>query len=87
MNAALNAATSVGGLLDRATAQLAAAGIAEPRREARLVIALALGVAPAAVLGWPERIVDLEQAATAAALIARRARHEPFSRLKGSREF
>ena len=37
--------------------------------------------------GWPERAVAPDAAAAAEALIARRARREPFSRLKGSREF
>lgn len=87
MSDVVETALTVGGLLDRATAELAAAGIAEPRREARLVMALALGIEPAAILGWPERIVPSETAAAAEALVARRARHEPLSRLKGSREF
>lgn len=84
--AAASAAT-VGGLLDAATARLAAAGIAESRREARLVLALALGVEPATVLGWPERPVEAEGAAAIDRLVARRAQGEPFSRLRGKREF
>lgn len=81
------AADSVGALLDAATAGLAAAAIAEPRREARLILALALGVEPATVLGWPERAVAAEVAVTVERLVARRARGEPFSRLRGQREF
>ncbi|HEV8016877.1 MAG TPA: peptide chain release factor N(5)-glutamine methyltransferase [Stellaceae bacterium] len=84
--ATANAAT-VGALLAEASARLAAAGIAEPRREARLVIALALGIDPAAVLGWPERAVAADAVAAAAALVARRAAGEPVSRLQGRREF
>lgn len=87
MSAAIEAVTTVGALLARATARLADAGIAEPRREARLVLALALGIEPAAVLGWPERAVDPEKARAAEALYERRARHEPLSRLAGRREF
>ena len=87
MSTVIQAAQTVGGLLDQATARLAAAGVAEPRREARLVLALALGVEPAAILGWPERAVSPESAAAAEALVGRRVRHEPLSRLKGSREF
>jgi release factor glutamine methyltransferase len=87
MNAAVEAALSVGALLEAATARLAAAGIVEPRREARLVVGLALGIEPAALLGWPERTVTGEQAAKTENLVARRARGEPFARLKGSREF
>jgi release factor glutamine methyltransferase len=78
---------TIGRLLEEAAARLAAAGIAEPRREARLSLALALGIEPATVLGWPERGIEPERAATAAALIARRAKGEPMSRLRGKREF
>jgi release factor glutamine methyltransferase len=85
-SAAVSAAT-VGALLEAATARLAAAGIAEPRREARLVLALAFGIEPAAVLGWPERAIEAEAAAAVDRLVARRARGAPFSRLKGKREF
>jgi release factor glutamine methyltransferase len=84
---ATTSAATVGTLLADASAHLAGAGVAEPRREARLVIALALGIDPAAVLGWPERAVAADAVAVAAALVARRARGEPFARLKGRREF
>ncbi|HEX4193649.1 MAG TPA: HemK/PrmC family methyltransferase, partial [Stellaceae bacterium] len=80
-------ALTIGRLLDRSTARLAAAGIAEPRHEARLILALALGVDPATVLGWPERAVEPPLAAKAEAFVARRAGGEPVSRLRGKREF
>jgi release factor glutamine methyltransferase len=70
-----------------ATAQLASVGIADARREARLILALALEVDPAMVLGYPERELDAGQRARLDRLIARRLKHEPFSRLKGIREF
>lgn len=54
-----------------ATAQrLAAAGIANPRREARLLYALAAG-----------------DGARLADYVRRRAAHEPYSRIRGAREF
>ena len=66
---------------------LAAAGIPEPRREARLIMALALGEDPAVTLGYPERPLDIAAGTRFDALIARRLRREPFSRLTGRREF
>lgn len=78
---------TVGRLLADSVARLAASGIAEPRHEARLVLALALGIEPATLLGWPERSVEPALAAAAEALIARRAKGEPVSRLRGKREF
>lgn len=80
-------ALTVGRLLEVSSARLAAAGIAKPRREARLILALALGIEPAQVLGWPERLVEPGLAAAAESLIARRAEGEPISRLRGRREF
>ncbi|HEX3969977.1 MAG TPA: peptide chain release factor N(5)-glutamine methyltransferase [Stellaceae bacterium] len=80
-------ALTIGRLLERSTARLTAASIAEPRHEARLVLALALGVDPATVLGWPERTVEPALAAKAEGFIARRAAGEPVSRLRGKREF
>jgi release factor glutamine methyltransferase len=85
--AAITRAATVAALLAEASARLAAAGIAEPRREARRIIALALGIDPAAVLGWPERAVAADAVVAAEALVVRRARGEPFSRLQGWREF
>ncbi len=87
MNIVAQKAPTVGDVLVTASARLAAAGIAAPRREARLIVALALGVEPGTVVGWPERPVEPERAAAAAALTERRARGEPFSRLRGKREF
>ena len=67
--------------------RLAAAAIAESRREARLLVALALGVEPGVVLGYPERPLDGAAQARLAALTARRATREPYSRLAGRRQF
>jgi release factor glutamine methyltransferase len=78
---------TVGRLLEESATRLTAAGIAEPRHEARLILALALGIEPATVHGWPERLVQPKLAAAAEALIARRATGEPVSRLRGKREF
>jgi release factor glutamine methyltransferase len=87
MSALVSDAMTLGRLLDRSAARLAAAGIAAPRHEARLILALALGIEPATVLGWPERLVEPERATAAEALIGRRAAGEPVSRLRGKREF
>lgn len=79
--------TSAGEAVARAAAALAAAGVAEPRREARLIVALALKVDPGVVLGYPERVLDPGAAARLEALVARRRAREPYSRLSGRRPF
>jgi len=76
-----------GAAIAAAAVRLAAAGIAESRREARLILALALGVEPTLVLGYPERPLDPPAAARFASLIRRRESREPFSRLAGKRAF
>ncbi len=67
--------------------RLAAAGIDEARREARLLVALALGVEPAVVLGFPERPIDAAAQERLNALTARRTAREPYARLAGRRQF
>ena len=65
-------------------AALAEAGIDGPRLEARLLLAEALGEAPARLLLDPARLVET---APYAALLARRAAHEPLALILGRREF
>ncbi|HUJ98718.1 MAG TPA: peptide chain release factor N(5)-glutamine methyltransferase [Stellaceae bacterium] len=69
------------------TPRLAAAGIEAARREARLLVALAAGVDPATVLGWPERRLDAAAETRLAELAGRRAAREPYARLVGRRQF
>lgn len=78
---------TVGDAIGPAARRLSAAGVPEARREARLLVALALGVEPAVVLGYPERPLDEAAARRLAGLVARRAGREPFSRLAGRRQF
>ncbi len=69
-----------------AVAALAAAGVADARREARLILAHAAGRDDAVVFA---RDVDLDAAGLARfrAAVARRAAREPLSRILGRREF
>jgi release factor glutamine methyltransferase len=78
---------TLGALVAEATATLSRAGIAEPRRDARLLVAAALGLDPATLFGWPERPCDPDSAAQARGFVARRAAHETPSRILGRREF
>lgn len=71
--------------LKAGTDRLAEAGIEDPRHEARLILAHAIGVEPVTIMGYPERIV--EDSGPYDTLIARRAAREPLSHLTGCREF
>lgn len=77
--------SSIGACLEKGARRLAEAGIPDARREARLILAHALGIEPVTVLGYPERAVD--DASHYEELIARRATREPLSHLTGRREF
>lgn len=76
---------TVGDHVAEGAQRLAAAGVPEPRREARLLLAYALGIEPVAVTGYPERPVA--DGGAYEQLVARRANREPLSHLTGRREF
>jgi release factor glutamine methyltransferase len=78
---------TVGDALRWGAELLARAGVAEPRREARLLLALAMGVDPGVVLGYPERELAAAAQARLTPLFERRAAREPFSRIIGRRQF
>ena len=70
--------------LDEATRVLADAGIDNPRMEARLLFACALGISRDQTL---TAMATPEQTQHFAALVARRAAREPFAYITGRREF
>lgn len=70
--------------LEEATRLLAAAGIETPRAEARLLLAHALGISRDATL---TAAPTPQQSAAIAALVTRRAAHEPFAYIVGRKEF
>lgn len=74
-------------LIDRASVELRAAGIEAPRREARLLAALALECTNERLLADPERPVGEREADRFRRFVARRAAREPLSRIRGHREF
>ncbi len=71
-----------------ATARVSAAsGVESPRRDARVLVALASGLDAAQVAGYPERTLDPPVRQAFERLVARRMAREPVSRLAGRREF
>lgn len=77
----------VAGALAAAAARLDRAGVAAARREARLLLGAALGLGPEAIIAHPERPLTAAEAERFAALVRRRGRREPLSRILGRREF
>lgn len=79
--------SAVGTALAESAAQLSAAGISDARREARLLVAAALGWDAARVLGFPEAEMTAAARRRLDELMARRSAREPISRILGYREF
>lgn len=77
--------TDIRSCLEAGAARLARAGIDNPWREARLLLAHATGVSEAVLIGYPER--DVAEEPEYYCLVERRAAREPVSHLVGRREF
>ena len=73
--------------LGSAAAELRAAGIDAPRRDARLLMQHALGLTPEALLAHDDRPLGVAEGRRLAALVRRRAAREPLAYLTGRREF
>ena len=76
-----------GWLIGEAAAALLAAGVADPRRQARRLVSEALGIPPPELFGHPDRAVDEEQISRVQVLLRRMVAGEPLSRIFGRREF
>ena len=70
--------------LEEATRRLAEADVENPRSEARLLLANALGVSRDQTL---TAMPTPDQATAFAAFVSRRAAHEPFAYITGHRDF
>lgn len=69
-----------------AAKELAAAGVPEPRREARYLLRLA-GIALEEIIACPERPLSAPLQRRIGEILRRRAGREPLSRIAGEREF
>jgi release factor glutamine methyltransferase len=78
---------SVGAAIEHAVSALTKAGIDEPRRRARALLAAALDLSTAEIFAHPERLLNPEQQARVSAMLARMLAREPLSRIIGRREF
>lgn len=78
---------TAGTLLRVASRRLGEAGIDTAGLDARLLLQAVLGCDHAGLVAEPERHVTAAEAQAFGALVARRERHEPVSRILGWREF
>jgi release factor glutamine methyltransferase len=87
MTVTLGGRQTIGAALDHAAASLESAGVEQPRRDARLLLAEVLDGGAALVTGHPERQIGGAEADRYGAMIRRRQAREPVSRILGRREF
>jgi len=78
---------SLGEAVRVAQRALAAAGIEDPAREARLVVSAASSLPTAEIIVRPEQLLAPGVRERLDAMLARRCAHEPLSRILGEREF
>lgn len=83
----LTAPPTIARTLKAAAARLEEAGVEDPRRDVRLLVAAALEVGPEHLIAHSERPLEEAEAARIEASIARRAAREPVSRILGRRGF
>lgn len=79
--------TEIGAALREAGKRLAAAGVEDAPRDARLLLQAASGLSLAALVGFPERSVDAAALARFHGLVARREKREPMAQILAEREF
>jgi release factor glutamine methyltransferase len=83
----MSAPLTIAAALDDARRRLGAAGIDDARREARVLVAHATGLEPAAIIGHPERHIAPEAARVLTEAVSDRARRRPMAQVTGAREF
>lgn len=79
--------TDIGAVLREAGQKLAAAGVEDAPRDARLLLQAASDLSPATLVAFPERGLDAAVLARFQGLLERRERREPMAQILGVREF
>lgn len=87
MTAFPKAALTVAEVLTQTAATLAAGRLDSARREARVLVAIALAAQPLALLAAPERVLTIAELEALEVVLRRRLAGEPTSRIRGTREF
>jgi release factor glutamine methyltransferase len=78
---------TIGSTLGAVAAVLATAGLDEPRRRARRLVAVALGLSASEVFAQLDRMITEDDGDRVSELLSRMVAHEPLSRITGIREF
>ena len=80
-------ASTIGAIYQQLSDELAAAGIEEPRLEARMLMSFAAGLEQSRIIGYPEDEIAADTAAKLNNLAERRKTGEPIAYITGQKEF
>ncbi|MDP7100148.1 MAG: peptide chain release factor N(5)-glutamine methyltransferase [Rhodospirillales bacterium] len=78
---------TIGAIYQQLSGELAAAGIEEPRLEARMLMSFAAGIDQSRILGYPEDEIAVKSLAELSKFAARRKSGEPIAYITGQKEF
>jgi release factor glutamine methyltransferase len=78
---------TIGSTLNQVAAALADAGLDEPRRRARRLVAAVLGLSASEVFAHLDRMITEDEGEQVSGFLRRALAHEPLSRIIGVREF
>tara|TARA_B100000315_G_scaffold254809_1_gene296654 strand:- start:2167 stop:3033 length:867 start_codon:yes stop_codon:yes gene_type:complete len=78
---------TIGAIYQQLSDELAAAGIEEPRLEARMLLSFAADIEQSRIIGYPEDQLAPETIAKLAEIAARRKTGEPIAYITGQKEF
>ncbi len=78
---------SIGALYQELAEELAAAGIEEPRLEARMLLSFAAGIEQSRIIGYPEDEIAANTATQLNSFAQRRKTGEPIAYITGQKEF
>jgi len=80
-------ASTIGAIYQHLSDELAAAGIEEPRLEARMLLCFAAGLEQSRIIGYPEDEISADTAAKLNEFSQRRKTGEPIAYISGQKEF
>ena len=87
MSSASQEGHTLDGTVRRLAASFRSAGLEQPARDARLIVAAVLDLDQVAMLRTPDRLLSVAEVDAAERMAARRLQHEPVSRILGRRWF
>ena len=87
MTGVISSGMAICNALSAATAELATEGVANPRRDAELLLLHITGLSRAELISYPDRLLSADQMRRYREAVERRRQFEPVQYITGAREF